>query len=281
MGINLTFFGLTKEPFGPAPDPTFLYLSPTHDEALAQLVYGVTDRKGFMLLTGEIGTGKTTLIRALMQRVGEHTTMALVTHSALSFEGIVECIMNGFGIAKPGQSLAQQLLSLQTFLADGARAGQNAVIILDEAQNMPHETLEQIRLLSNLETTSDKLLQIVMAGQPELATTLQLPILRQFDQRIALRCIVSPLNAAETRDYIHARLRMAGAATTNMFTDEAIERIARWSRGVPRLINNLCDHCLVIAYADQFRRIDRKVVDQAIQYFRRTAGGRRRRGRHL
>src|SRR5262245_37692411 len=261
MPINLAFFGLAREPFGSAPDPSFLYLSPTHDEALAQLVYGVTERKAFVLLAGEIGTGKTTLLRALMQRVGEHTAMAFVTHSALSFEGIVECIMNGFGIAKPGQSLAQQLLALQAFLADGARAGQNAVIILDEAQNLSPEALEQVRLLSNLETASEKLLQIVLAGQPELANTLALPSLRQFDQRIALRCTVSPLNPVETRDYIHARLRMAGAPTANTFTDEAIERIARFTRGVPRLINNVCDHCLVIGYANQVGRLDRKSAE--------------------
>jgi general secretion pathway protein A len=278
VAINLAFFGLTREPFSPAPDPTFLYLSPTHDEALAQLVYGVTERKAFVLLTGEIGTGKTTLLRALMQRVGDRTGMAFVTHSGLSFEGIVECIMNGFGIAKPGQSLAQQLLALQAYLADGARAGQNAVIILDEAQNLSPETLEQIRLLSNLETASEKLLQIVLAGQPEVARTLAQPALRQFEQRIALRCTVSPLNPAETRDYIHARLRMAGAATTNTFTDEAIERIARWTRGIPRMINNVCDHCLVIGYAEQVRRIDRKIADEAIRYFERATGSARRRG---
>jgi len=183
--------------------------------------------------------------------------------------------VNGFGIAKPGQSLAQQLLSLQAFLADGARAGQNAVIILDEAQNLSPETLEQVRLLSNLETASEKLLQIVLAGQPELANTLALPSLRQFDQRIALRCTVSPLNPVETRDYIHARLRMAGAPTANTFTDEAIERIARFTRGVPRLINNVCDHCLVIGYANQVRRIDRKIAEEAIRYFRRPSRGRR------
>jgi general secretion pathway protein A len=277
VAINLAFFGLVKEPFSPTPDPAFLFLSPTHDEALAQLVYTVTERKAFMLLTGEIGTGKTTLLRALMQQLGDHTAMAFVTHSALAFDGLVECIMNGFGIAKPGQSLAQQLLALQAFLADNARAGQNAVIILDDAQNLTPETLEQIRLLSNLETASETVLQIVLAGQPELATTLALTTLRQLDQRISLRAMVGRLSPSETRDYIHARLRMAGAATTSAFTDEAIERIGRWTRGVPRLINNLCDHCLVIAYAEQIRRVDRNIVDQAIRYFQRAAGGGKRR----
>jgi general secretion pathway protein A len=281
MAINLEYFGLVKEPFSPTPDPAFLYLSPTHDEALAQLIYAVTERKGFMLLTGEIGSGKTALLRALMEHLGDRTAVAYVALSALSFEGLVECIMNGFGMAKPGQTLAQQLLALQGFLADGARAGQNAVIILDEAQNLAPATLEQVRLLSNLEMASEKLLQIVLSGQPEIAETLALPSLRQFDQRIAVRCALRPLSVSETRDYIHSRLRTAGAVTPNTFTDDAIERIARWTRGVPRLINSVCDHCLMIGYADQIRRIDRKVADEAIAYFQRGAKPAKRGGARL
>jgi len=271
MAINLAFFGLVKEPFKPTPDPAFLCPTPGHDEALAHLVYGVTERKGFMLLTGEVGTGKTTLLRALMQQLGDHTAVALVTHSGLPFDGLVECIMDGFGIAKPGQSLAQQLLALRGFLMDRLHAGQNAVVILDEAQNLTPETLEQIRLLSNFETSSDKILQIVLAGQPELAATLEQPTLRQFEQRIALRCRIVPLTSSETREYIQTRLRIAGATTAGIFTDEAIDRIARSTRGVPRLINNLCDYCLVIGYADQIRRVDRKIVDEALRYFSRTS----------
>lgn len=277
MAINPAFFGLVKEPFSPTPDPDFLFLNPVQEEALAKLVYAVTERKGFALLTGEIGMGKTTLLRALMQRLGDNTAKAFVTHSALPFEGLVECMMNGFGIAKPGQSLAQQLLALRDFLAEGGRAGQNAVIILDDAQNLTPETLEQIRLLSNLETASEKLLQIVLAGQPELAATLALPTLRQLEQRMALRASVGALSPSETRDYIHTRLRIAGAATVGTFTDAAIERIGRWTRGVPRLINNLCDHCLVIAYGEQIRRVDRNIVDEAIRYFQRASGGGSRR----
>src|SRR5262245_10340407 len=276
MGVNLTFFGLAREPFNPAPDPAFLYLSPGHDEALAQLLYGVNERKAFMLLTGEVGTGKTTLLRALLTKLGPDTAVSLVTHSALPFEGLIECILDTFGIAKVGQSTAQQLLALQAYLLDRYHAGQNTVIILDEAQNFTRETLERVRLLSNLETATDKILQIVLAGQPELAAILETQELRQLDQRIALRCRTVPLSRPQVRDYIETRLRVAGAASPGMFTDEAVDRIARASRGVPRMINNLCDHCLVIGYADQVRRIDRKITDEAIQYFSKSSGSRRR-----
>jgi general secretion pathway protein A len=277
MATNLAFFGLAREPFNPAPDPAFLFLSPGHDEALAQLLYGVTEHKAFMLLTGEVGTGKTTLLRALMTRLSDHTAVAFVTHSTLPFEGLVECILDGFGIAKGGrQSTAQQLLALQAFLMDRNHAGQNAAIILDEAQNLTRETLEQVRLLSNFETPTDKILQIVLVGQPELATTLEAPELRQLDQRIALRCRTVPLNRSETRDYIQTRLRIAGATNPGMFTDEAVDRIARATRGIPRLINNICDHCLVIGYADQVRRVDRKIADEAIRYFGKPSGNGRR-----
>jgi general secretion pathway protein A len=276
MAANLAFFGLAREPFSPTPDPAFLFLSPGHDEALAQLLYGVNERKAFILLTGEVGTGKTTLLRALMGRLGSDTAVSLVTHSALPFEGLIEYILDGFGIAKGGQSTVQQLLALQAYLVDRYHAGQNTVIILDEAQNLGRETLERVRLLSNLETTTDKILQIVLTGQPELAATLEAPELRQLDQRIALRCRTIPLSPAQVRDYIETRLHVAGAAGPGLFTDEAVDRIARASRGIPRMINNICDHCLVVGYADQVRRIDRKVADEAIRYFGKPAGRSRR-----
>jgi general secretion pathway protein A len=277
MAINLAFFGLARDPFKPAPDSTFLFRSPSHDEALAQLLYGVTQRKGFILLTGEVGTGKTTLLNALMRHLGGQTAVALVTHSALPFEGILECILEAFGINKVAQSMTQQLLGLQAFLMERYRAGQNTTVIIDEAQHLSPETLERVRLLSNFEMGSEKILQIVLAGQPELAANLQRPELRQFNQRIALRCRTLPLSAGETRDYIQTRLRVAGAGPAPLFSDEAVDRIARASGGIPRMINNLCDHCLVIAYADQARRVDGVTADEAIRYFHE--GGGRRRGR--
>jgi len=267
MSLNLTFFGLQQNPFNPTSDPRFLYLSPGHRECLAQLVYGVQEHKGFVLLTGEVGTGKTTLLRTLLGRLDGNTASAFVSDTTLPFEGLLEYILEDFGIAKPGASHVQRLIALNNFLIERRRAGQNSVLVLDEAQNLGLHALEQIRLLSNFETHTDKLLQILLVGQPELLATLDRPDLRQLKQRIGLRCRILPLTPTQTGEYIRIRLRIAGAADPGLFSDAAIARVAEFSGGVPRLINTLCDHCLVIGYADQIRRIDRKIVEEAIEYF--------------
>ena len=269
MSLNLAFFGLLQKPFNPTPDPRFLYPSPGHREGLAHLLYGVQEHKGFILLTGEVGTGKTTLLRALLSRLDSHTASAFVFDTTLPFEGLLEYILEDFGIAKSGVSHAQRLIALNNFLIERRRAGQNTVLVLDEAQNLDLRALEQIRLLSNFETDTDKLLQILLVGQPELLDKLNRPELRQLKQRISLRCHILPLTPAETREYIRTRLRIAGARDLGLFSDPAIMRIAEYSGGIPRLINTVCDHCLVIGYADQIRRIDGKVVEEAIEYFER------------
>src|SRR5438034_6323868 len=266
MSLNLAFFGMQQQPFNPTPDPRFLYLSEGHREGLAQLVYGVQERKGFILLTGEVGTGKTTLLRTLLGRLDGNTASAFVFDTTLPFEGLLEYILEDFGVAKPGESHVQRLITLNNFLMERRRAGQNTVLVLDEAQNFDLRTLEQIRLLSNFETHTDKLLQIVLTGQPELLDTLDRPELRQLQQRIGLRCRILPLTAEQTRDYIRTRLRVAGARDLGLFSDAAIIRIAEHSGGIPRVINTLCDHCLLIGYADQIRRIDRTIVEEAIEY---------------
>ncbi len=267
MSVDIAFFGLREPPFNPSPDPRFLHLTPAHQEALAQLLYGVEQHKGFILLTGEVGTGKTTLLHALLERLDESTAVAFVTNSMLGFEGILEYVQEDLGISKPGDSsLAQRLFAFQHFLIERRRSGQNTVLILDEAQDLEADTLERIRLLSNFETTSEKILQIVLAGQPELRAKLDLPELRQLKQRIGLRCRIPPLAPEQVRDYIRTRLRVAGTRDTGLFSPDAVARIAQFSGGIPRLVNTVCDHCLVFAYADQVRRIDRRMVDEAIRY---------------
>jgi general secretion pathway protein A len=278
MAIYLDFYGFERDPFGPTPDPDFLYLTHGHREALAQLIYAIQERKGFLLLTAEVGTGKTTLLQALQAQLDATVAVAYVSHSMLPFRGILEYMLEEFQIAKPGESDAQQLVTLQNFLVERHRTGQNTVLILDEAQNLYPQTLEQIRLLSNFETTKEKILQILLVGQPELRAQLDRPELRQLSQRIALRCSIPPLTPMATRNYIRTRLRMAGSTDLGVFTDAALARVAQHAGGIPRIINTLCDHSLLIGYADQTRRIDRPIVEEAIEYLQ---AGRRPRSRGL
>ena len=274
--MYLTFYRLAEKPFNLTPDPRFLYLSPGHREALTQLLYGVQERKGFIVLTGKVGTGKTTLLHALRQRLNGQLVIASVVHSTLAFDGILDYVLEDLGIAKGGESQAQRLIALKNFFTDRDRAGQSTVLFLDEAQNLEPPTLEEIRLLSNVETPTNKLVQIVLTGQPELKAKLNLPELRQLSQRIGLRCQIPPLTPKETRDYIQTRLRIAGASDLGLFTDAAVDRIARYSEGIPRLVNMVCDHCLLFGYADQKRRIDRHIVNHAIEYLEEGTALRRR-----
>ena len=272
MAIYLDFYGLDREPFGVTPDPDFLFMTPGHREALAQLLYAIHERKGFILLTAEVGMGKTTLLHALRHELDSTTALAYVSNSLLPFQGILEYMLEEFEIEKPGESHAQRLVALQTFLLERHRAGQNTVLILDEAQNLYPQTLEQIRLLSNFETTKEKILQIVLVGQPELQARLELPELRQLKQRIGMLCAIPPMTPAGTRNYVRTRLRMAGVSDAGLFTDDALTRIANFAGGIPRVVNTVCDHCLIIGYADQTRRIDPAIVEQAISYL--AAGAR-------
>jgi len=260
------FYGFTKRPFGVTPDPSFLYLTPGHRDALAQLTYGVQEKMGFILLTGEVGTGKTTLLRALLTRLQKDTAVAYAVNSTLSFDELLEYLLEDLGVPNPGRRRAQRVMALYRFLTEQHRAGSNNLLILDEAQNLDLETLEQIRLLSNFETTSEKLVQIVLAGQPELTRRLASPELRQLRQRIALRCRIHPMTPEETHGYIADRLRVAGGADPRLFTPDAIRMITAYSRGIPRVVNIVCDHCLVAGYANEVKRIDAAVARLAIEY---------------
>jgi len=263
--MYLQFYGLREAPFSPTPDPRFLFQSARHREALAQLIYGVRERKGFIVLTGEIGTGKTTLLRTLLERL-DGEPVAFVHNSALPIEGLLEYVMHDWGAKSSATTHAQRLVELNEFLIEQHRRGVSPVLVIDEAQNLGIATLEAVRLLSNFETTSQKLMQILLVGQPELRDKLGAPELRQLKQRIGMRCHIGPLSPEETRLYIRHRLRVAGAADTGLFTDGAVQKITEYSRGIPRVINIVCDHCLLSGYADSKKRIDAGMVDGAIEY---------------
>src|SRR2546430_1994955 len=256
--MYLNFYGLADRPFNTTPNPKFLYMSPGHREALAQLLYGTQERKGFIVLTGKVGTGKTTLLHTLCQRLNGQSAFSFVVNSTLRFDELLEYVLEDLGIAKGGDSRAQRLISLNNFLIERERAGQNTILIIDEAQNLDAATLEQIRLLSNFETATSKLLQILLAGQPELKAKLDLPELRQLKQRVVLRCQIPLLTPQEVPQYIRKRLRVAGAHDMNLFNEVAVERITEYSGGTPRVINILGDHCLLFGYVDHRRRIDRR-----------------------
>ena len=267
--MYLRFYGLKEKPFNPTPDPRFLYLTAAHREALAQLEYGVKERRGFMVLIGEVGTGKTTLLRTLLDRLDSQTETAFVFNSMMSFDQILAYIVEDFGIVGAKDSHAHRLVALNHFLIERVRRGLNTVLIIDEAQNLDAASLEQVRLLSNFETTNEKLLQILLVGQPELKTKLALPELRQLKQRIGLRSTIHPLSPADAAEYIQHRLAVAGAddsTRTPIFTDQAVQRICVYSKGIPRIVNLVCDHCLIAGYADQDRTIDVRTVEEAIDY---------------
>ena len=264
--MYLKFYGLREVPFAPTPDPKFLFQSERHREALAQLLYGVRERKGFTVLTGEIGTGKTTLLRTLLERLDSSTPVAYVHNSALEIEGLLEYVLNDWGVKSIAATHAARLGELSEFLVDQHRQALSPVLVIDEAQNLSIATLEAVRLLSNFETTHQKLIQILLVGQPELRDKLNLPELRQLKQRIGMRCHIGPLSPEETRLYIRHRLRVAGTTDAGIFTDAAIQKITDYSKGTPRVINMVADHCLLSGYADSKRRVDAGMVKEAIEY---------------
>jgi general secretion pathway protein A len=274
--VYLDFYGLRERPFSATPDPRFLYLTGHHREAMAQLVYGVREGLGFLMLTGEVGTGKTTLLHSLLRQLDADTAASYVFTSTLSFDGLIEYVVADLAIATPAASHAQRLLALNNFLLERHRAGLNTVLILDEAQNLSAAMLEQVRLLSNFETSTSKLLQIVLVGQPELANTLRRPELRQLRQRIAVYATLTPLSPEETHAYVHARLRTAGAKDPGLFTEAAMHEVARHTGGIPRMVNIVCDHCLLVGYADQKRPIEPTVVKEACEYLAQGPASSRR-----
>ena len=262
------FFGLRANPFNVNPDPRYLFLTRHTEEALACLTYGIQSRKGFVLLTGEVGTGKTTLLNKLMEwlRVQQVAT-AFIFNSQLNVPQFLEYMMADFGIPCDSKSKSQILLKLYNWLLDRYRAGETAVLIVDEAQNLSDEVLEEIRLMTNLETFTEKLLQIVVVGQPELEQKLKQPNLRQLRQRLTLRAKTHPLTVEETKAYVAQRLRIAGSNGQQIFDPEALTVIHRYSSGIPRVINLICEHCLVSAFVDHQRVVTSSVVEAVARDF--------------
>lgn len=245
------FFGLQKQPFNLTPDPEFLFLSPKHREALAGLRYAVLGRKGFVVLTGDAGTGKTTLLSAVVGQLPTGKVLSsILLNPTLTPSEFVELLMLDFGITDIPASKAQRLWALQGFLLEAYRKDRIAILVVDEAHKLSPEVLEEIRLLGNYESGADKFVQIVLLGQCELDDVLDRHDLRQFKQRIALRLYIDPLSAADTAEYIRFRWAKAGGTGEPPFTPEAIEGVVRWSAGIPRLINSLCDSALLMAYGD-------------------------------
>ncbi len=262
------FFGLRENPFNINPDPRFLYPTRDTEEALACLTYGIQKRKGYILLTGEVGTGKTMLLQKLLGWLHrERAATAFIFNSRLNTTQFLDFMMADFGIPCETLLKSQVLLRLNHWLLERYRAGETVVLIVDEAQNLSLQVLEEIRLLTNLETNTQKLLQIVLSGQPELEQTLNRPELRQLRQRITLRCKLQPLTLEEAVGYINERLRIAGADSEPIFTQEAIQAAHSYGRGVPRLINLLCEHALVNAYVDQRRPVPAETVKQVAREF--------------
>ncbi len=268
--MYLTFFGFREKPFNLTPDPKFLYLNASYREALASLRYGINERKGFVSLIGEAGTGKTTLLRRLLAELGAEIRSVLILNPAVGFDELLAFILTDLGhVSEPGTPKLQLLQALNAELLDTLARGGNVVVLIDEAQDLSIQVLEELRLLSNLETAKEKILQFVIAGQPELDEMLARPELRQLRQRIAVPARLRPLGRGEVAAYVAARIAAAGGDARGLLTASALRQLYGFSRGVPRLVNVACDSALVTAYAAGTRLVDRKIMREAIKDLRR------------
>lgn len=258
-----SFYQLKEKPFNLTPDPKFIYFTEKHCEALANLVYGIRERKGFLVLSGEVGTGKTTLVHALLDTLDRTGVLsAFIFNPILTSSEFFEFLLADLNLKADARSKSQCLIKLNALLLERYRSGQMTVLIVDEAQNLSPELLEEIRLLTNLETSTEKLLQIVLAGQPELSLKLNSPDLRQLKQRISLRCHLEPLALQEVREYVRTRLEIAGLPNQQIFPDACLAEIHRRTGGIPRLINTLCDNAMITGYACDRKVITLEILDE-------------------
>ena len=265
--MYLNYYGLSEYPFHVTPDPRFMCWTAQHREALEHVLYGVRERKGFIALTGEVGTGKTTLCRACLVRLGDDVETALVLNPTLTETQFLRAIANDFGITLENKDRLSCLEALNAFLLDRNKAGRNVALFIDEAQNLSSAVMEQVRLLSNLETDRHKLIQIILCGQPELKKRLDRPGLRQLRQRIAVRYRIAELDAWDTARYILHRIAVASNGTPSKvrFSDEAFRMVYSYSKGSPRVINAVADNALLAGYVEQSMVIGEECVRRAIR----------------
>ena len=269
QAIYNPYFGFSENPFNISPDPEFLYRSPQHEEALANLIYGVRSRKGFIVLTGEVGTGKTTMLECLRDYLDTmRTEFAFIFNSRLTPDQFFEMMAFDFDLDCDRKSKTDVLFALNTLLIKQAEKGRTCVLLVDEAHNLEWDVLEEIRLLGNLENRGGKLLQIILAGQPELDRKLDAPNLRQLKQRIVLRCNLNPLEPDEAIGYIDTRLARAGMPDQTVFSPELLEEIYKRARGIPRVINLICDNLLVTAFAMERKTCTLEMLDEVCQDLR-------------
>jgi general secretion pathway protein A len=259
------FYGFKEKPFEITPDPKFLYLSENHKEALAHLTYAVRERRGFTVVTGEVGTGKTILVQSLLGRLDGNAKTAYIFNPKLSSTDLLHSICEDFGMKSQKRSKGQYISQLHKFLLDCYARNENVVLIIDEAHTLDPNLLEEVRLLTNLETPKSKLLQVILIGQPELNDILEDPQFRQLKQRVSLRYHVQPLGEGDTKKYIRKRLRIAGTFDLNIFTPKALKKIYKYSKGTPRLINIVCDNALLMGYGTDQKVIGSKIIHEVIK----------------
>lgn len=263
--MYLDYYGLTEAPFDITPNPRFLFYSAKHREAYNHLLFGIRERKGFIQLTGEVGAGKTTLCRAMLEQLDKNYSTALILNPVLNANELMKAVATEFGLDVQGLDRLDTIAKINNFLLWNVEQGKETVLIIDEAQNLTEELLEQVRLLSNLETDNRKLLQIVLMGQPELRDRLNSHSLRQLRQRITVRYHLSPLSPSEISQYIQHRLQVSGAKGAPHFTRPALWRIHHYTGGIPRLVNAVCDKALLAGFVNQRAELDYRVVGAAIR----------------
>lgn len=266
-----SFYGLREKPFNLNPDSEYLYMSPVHENAYTHMVYAISENKGFVIITGDIGSGKTTVINYLLNQIPQDIHVGLVNNTHLSPTQFIKTMCREFELEVENFDKASMIGRFQDFLLEQLYNDKRVVLIVDEAQNLMPKTLEEIRMLSNLESEKSHLLQVILVGQPELKYKLQRPGLRQFAQRVTVHCHIDALNPDEVEEYIRYRLQIGGSNNHNLFEADALASIAEYSKGIPRLINVLCDTALVYGFAESKETIDRQIIEDVVR--ERAAGG--------